>query len=278
MLNIEDLNAMNYNELIGIIGETNRPPGGIKTILNFIQKNNIDSNTKILEIGTSTGFTAIELAKLTNASITAIDINENSINIAKEKAASYNVEQKINFLIADAMNLPFRDEEFDIIFSGNIISYIPNRKKALAEYIRVLKNNGVLFASPMYYLEEPSEILIDKVTDALKMKINVDYEEYWSDFFYNPNLDLYYKEEYKFDYLKDKSIKSYVDNILVTNRKYLDRHINDKDVLKHFSTLYENYIYLFRDNLNKMGYTELYFRKNNNGFDEELFTSKKIGG
>lgn len=274
MLKEKDLKAMNYNQLISIIGETNRPPGGFKTILNFIKGNKITDKTKILEIGTSTGFTAIELAKLTDAQITAIDINEESIKIAKKKAAEYLVDQRIQFMVADAMNLPF-DNEFDIVFSGNIISYIPDRNKALNEYIRVLKPNGVLFATPMYYLEEPSEFIIDDVREALKMNINIDFENYWYEFFNHPQLDLFYSEKYKFDYIPDKTINEYVSGILQSNKSYLDNHIKDEDDLNYFSQIYKKYIFLFRDNLNKMGYTELFFRKNEFGFDKELFTSSK---
>lgn len=272
-LKIENIEKMNYNELISIIGETNRPPGGFKTVINFIQNNKINSETKILEIGTSTGFTAIELALLTEAQITSIDINEVSIEIAKEKAKDHEVEDRINFLVADAMNLPFNNNEFDIIFSGNIISYIPNREKALSEYIRVLKSSGTLFASPMYYLEKPSQFLINDIKESLKMDINVDYEEDWNDFFDKENLELYSKTRYKFDYIKDKTIEEYVNNILKTNKRYIDANIKNDKAISYFTTVYEKYIYLFRDNLNKMGYSELYFRKNREGFDEELFTS-----
>ncbi|MCR6473757.1 methyltransferase domain-containing protein [Bacillus safensis] len=275
MLKSESLNNMNYNELIAIIGETNRPPGGIRTVMDFVLNTNITNNTKILEIGTSTGFTAIELAKRTDASITAIDINESSISIATKRAIEQGVASKIDFIKADATNLPFLNEEFDYIFSGNIISYIPNRKKALSEYIRVLKKNGVLFATPMYYLEEPSKHLIEDVREALKMNINIDYRDYWMDFFNINDLDLFLVEEFQFNYVPDKDIKEYVKNILLTNKNYLEQSIDDEEVMNEFSHLYEKYIYLFRDNLSKMGYSELFLRKNKYGFDQELFTAHR---
>lgn len=141
---------MTYNEQIAIIGETNRPPGGIRTIISFIKNNNIAEGTKILEIGTATGFTAIELALRTKALITSIDINPHSITIANNKAKGLGLESQIEFLVADAMNLPFKNQEFDVIFLGNVISYISNRNKSLSEFMRVLKNNGTLFVTPMY--------------------------------------------------------------------------------------------------------------------------------
>lgn len=153
---------MNYNEQIAIIGETNRPPGGIRTVIDFINNNNITKDTKILEIGTSTGFTAIELALRTDAQITSIDINPNSIEIAKTRAKSLGIENRIEFLVADAMNLPFENQKFDIIFSGNIISYIPDRDKALSEYMRVLKIVAFYLLPQCIILKNQQNFLLKK--------------------------------------------------------------------------------------------------------------------
>ncbi|BDH83964.1 MULTISPECIES: class I SAM-dependent methyltransferase [Lactococcus] len=275
MITKENLNKMNYNEQIAIIGETNRPPGGIRTIMDLVKNVYFTPDTKILEIGTSTGFTAVELAKRTNSKITSIDINEESIKIAKDRAKEHGVTDNINFLVADAMNLPFQDEEFDIVFSGNIISYIPDREKALSEYMRVLKDNGVLFATPMYYLHEPNNSLMMKVRNALKMDIKIDYESYWQKFFDNPNLELFLEEKFDFDYISDLKIGKYVEDIQKTNERFLNAQNMDDETTQEFLRLYRENIYLFRDNLSNMGYSELFLRKNKFKFDKELFLASK---
>ncbi|MDA1477638.1 class I SAM-dependent methyltransferase [Bacillus changyiensis] len=278
VLEVNDLKKMNYNQLISIIGETNRPPGGIKTIINFVNTVHINENHKVLEIGTSTGFTAIELAKMTNCQITAVDINEESLKIAQKNADRFKVEDHINFVKADATNLPFDDEEFDFIFAGNIISYIPDRKKALSEYKRVLKYNGVLLVAPMFYVEVPSNMLIEKIRDALKMNIKIDYEDYWDEFFTDDELDIYLANKYKFDYITDQHISDYVEEIFRTNENIIDHNIKDVDSKNCLKDIYIHYIYLFRDNLHKMAYKEMYIRKNKFKFDRELFTSTYMKG
>ncbi|WP_237385406.1 class I SAM-dependent methyltransferase [Xenorhabdus sp. Sc-CR9] len=272
----KEIMKMNYNEMISVIGETNRPPGGIKTILNFINSTNINKYHRILEIGTSTGFTAIELTKATNCKITAIDINERSLSVAKKNAEKYGVIDNINFLQADATNLPFENEEFDFIFSGNIISYIPEREKALNEYKRVLKKNGILFASPMYYMSYPSKELIHRVRDSLKMDIKIDSEDYWDSFYKSSGLELYLNRRYRFDFLSDEQITSYISDIFLTNKNYIEENIMDFETESAFKKKYEEYIFLFRDNLSQMAYKELYMRKSDFMFDRELFTSSEI--
>ena len=68
-----------------------------------------DKSLKILDVGCGTGRHAIELTKR-GYNVTGIDLSESQISFAKEKAEKLNL--KIEFLIADARNLPF-EQEFD---------------------------------------------------------------------------------------------------------------------------------------------------------------------
>lgn len=69
-----------------------------------------DKNLKILDVGCGTGRHSVELAKR-GYKVTGIDLSESMLNKAKEKA---DVQQlSIDFLVCDAVNLPFIDE-FDV--------------------------------------------------------------------------------------------------------------------------------------------------------------------
>ena len=74
---------------------------------------------RILEIGTYTGYSAICLAEgLTeNGKLTTIDINEELEDIAREFIQKANLENKIEYIIGDAMQIvPQLDEQFDLVF------------------------------------------------------------------------------------------------------------------------------------------------------------------
>lgn len=70
-----------------------------------------DKSCRILDVGCGTGRHAIELAKR-GYSVTGVDLSENMLNKAKEKALAAGVN--IDFQIADARNLSFEDE-FDLV-------------------------------------------------------------------------------------------------------------------------------------------------------------------
>jgi predicted O-methyltransferase YrrM len=74
---------------------------------------------RILEIGTYTGYSAICLAEgLTeNGKLTTIDINEELEDIAREFIQKANLENKIEYIIGDAMQIvPQLDEQYDLVF------------------------------------------------------------------------------------------------------------------------------------------------------------------
>ncbi len=74
---------------------------------------------RILEIGTYTGYSAICLAEgLTeNGKLTTIDINEELEDITREFIQKANLDNKIEYIIGDAMQIvPQLDELFDLVF------------------------------------------------------------------------------------------------------------------------------------------------------------------
>lgn len=270
-LTSKDIETMNYNELIGLVKETNRPPGGINSIIEALKTTFMNKESKILEIGTSTGFTALEISRLIGAKIIAIDINELSLKECRIRAKKLNLSN-IEFIKADAQNLNFDDESFDMVFCGNVTSLIDNRKKALSEYIRVIKNGKYLVAIPMYYIKRPHKKLLNEVRNAIKINIQVHDKEYWIKFFSNPKLEILKTIDFKFDHINNKIIKTFADNIL--KRKHLNEL--NPDARKILNKRYRHFIELFRDNLSHMGYSILILRKTNEKLDEELFTSTKI--
>ena len=268
----EEILKMDYNQLIGIVRETNRPPGGFKSILHIAQNTFITRETKVLEIGTSTGITAIELAKLTHCKITAIDINPVSIEEAKKRAVEEGVSEYINFEIQDATPLEYADNTFDLVFCGNVTSLISEREKALNEYLRVLKPNGILAAIPMYYIETPSDDLIDRVRAAIQVNIIPWDRKFWFDFFVKEGFELLYYEDYKFNRIDESEVKEFSKELLE------QPHLNElsKEAKECLHKKYTDYMLIFRENLSHMGYSIIYLRKTEFIKDRELFTSTPI--
>ena len=85
----------------------------------------INSNTKVtaIDIGTGSGIIAIALSKMIlNIEVTAIDINNDIVNIAHENAKKNNADKKIHFEICDLFSGRaeeiFKNNKFNLIVSN----------------------------------------------------------------------------------------------------------------------------------------------------------------
>jgi ubiquinone/menaquinone biosynthesis C-methylase UbiE len=52
----------------------------------------------------------------------------------------------MNAIYLDAINIPFKNEEFNCIYASHILEHIIEDRKAMSEMYRVLKKNGTLIA------------------------------------------------------------------------------------------------------------------------------------
>jgi ubiquinone/menaquinone biosynthesis C-methylase UbiE len=267
----EDIFKMDYNQLIGLTKETNRIPGGKKTIFEILNKVFVNRDTKILEIGTSTGFTSIEISRLVKCAITSIDINQMSLDEAKNRALNEGFDN-IKFIQADVNELPFQEGEFDLVIIGNVFSLMIDKERALKECRRVCKKTGFLAVVPLFYLENPSDELIQNVSNAIHVNITPYFKQDWINFFNLPGIEIFWSEDYSFDYMNDDIIKHFVKSIL--EREHL-KELN-KDAFEELKNKYTNYMYLFRENLSKMGFSIILLANIRLWEDPELYTSRKV--
>lgn len=271
-LSSEKIPTIKYFPMIGIVKETNRPPGGMNSIRKIAQNAFLNSKKKVLEVGTATGVTAIELAKLTECNITAIDIDENNLSVARDRAESESVANLISFEKRDATDTKFENKTFDMVFCGNVTSYFDDKVKAIKEYDRVLKDNGLIAAIPMYYIKKPSDNLVSEVSEAIDVNITPLYKNDWVKFFELPGYEVVSCEDYAFDNISDDSVREYVD--IIFTQSHLERL--EPEIRKALYNRYSYFMHLFRTNLAHMGFSLMLLRKVSCQTEPELFTASRL--
>lgn len=271
-ITIDSIKKASYNQLIAIIQETNRPPGGSMTITEIASRSFLRPGKTVLDVGTSTGVTAVTIALMTGANVVAIDINERSLSVGKQHAKDANVEELITFDKQDVTQLPYDQNSFDLVFCGNVTSLVSSRDRAFAEYLRVLKPGGILAAVPMYYVDQPSSELVQEVSQAIQVNIVPQYKDYWMKFFSHPDLRMMWSKDYRFDKITEERVNEYVASLLKSSRL----SSLDEGVLQVLTTTYTKYMQLFRFNLQHMGFTILLLQKAFSSFEEELFTGHEV--
>ncbi|MDY0387084.1 MAG: methyltransferase domain-containing protein [Methanolobus sp.] len=102
------------------------------------------ANSKVLEAGCGIGAQTVILSwNSPEAKITSIDISENSLNKARERAAKEGVKN-VEFRVESIFYLPFEDESFDHAFVCFVLEYLKEPVQALANLRRVLKKGGTI--------------------------------------------------------------------------------------------------------------------------------------
>ena len=94
---------------------------------------------RVLEIGCGLGTDGAQFAKA-GADYTGVDLTEAAIELARKRFKLSDLQGE--FRVADAENLDFPDESFDIVYSHGVLHHTPDTARAAREIHRVLKTGG----------------------------------------------------------------------------------------------------------------------------------------
>lgn len=87
-----------------------------------------DNQQEVLDVGTGTGFIALMLSEMGHK-VTGIDIADDMLKQAKDKAGKKNLN--IKFQWADADAVPFSDDTFDVVINRLCSGLCRNLKRLL---------------------------------------------------------------------------------------------------------------------------------------------------
>jgi ubiquinone/menaquinone biosynthesis C-methylase UbiE len=108
-----------------------------------------DDADDVLIIGGGTGVFALSIGQIVNSvHLTDIPREDPPFATAQKLFAQSNIDDSsISYVSADATELPYPDDEFDILFALDVLEHIPNEDEAVAEMGRVIKRSGMSVVS-----------------------------------------------------------------------------------------------------------------------------------
>ena len=95
---------------------------------------------RVLDVASGSGNLALAAARRTWGSVVSSDYVPSLLERGRERAAAERLE--IEFVEADAQNLPFEDASFDVVTSIYGAMFAPDQQKTADELLRVVKPGG----------------------------------------------------------------------------------------------------------------------------------------
>jgi len=223
-------------------------PGSETDTLKALSFIDIDQHRslQIADIGCGSGAQTITLAQSINGHITAVDLFPAFLAKLNDRAKNLGLQQKISALEASMDELPFTDEEFDIIWSEGAI-YNIGFETGLKYWQKFLKPGGYIAVSEISWMttSRPQEIedhwnneYPEINTPSAKIKILEENGFSPVGFFFLPEsswIDNYYQPmEARFDdFLKKNQNSEIAKNIVETEKEEIRLYKKYKDHLSY---------------------------------------------
>ena len=173
--------------------------------LSFID--NLSDESRIADIGCGTGGQTMVLAQHTSGKIRGVDLFPTFINLFNSNASKLNLQERVKGIIGSMDNLPFQQEEIDLIWSEGAI-YNIGFERGLSEWRKFIKTGGYIAVSEVSWFtdERPTEIdefwmdaypEIDTISNKVEKMQKAGYipvatfilpENCWTEHFYAPQV------------------------------------------------------------------------------------------
>ncbi len=157
----QTIHEFDLNIIYDFFSKTERQgPGSNKETLKalgFID--GLTKKSKIADIGCGTGGQTMVLGENTSCEIIGVDTWPDFINQFNQNAKIKNLQDRVKGIVGDMENLPFREEELDLIWSEGAI-YNIGFERGLNEWRKFLKTGGYIAVTENTWFSEerPAEI------------------------------------------------------------------------------------------------------------------------
>ncbi len=129
--------------------------GGFEATEELLELCHLKEGKYILDVGCGAGVTPSFIAKRYGCRVVGVDISERMIERSEERAKRGGVADLVEFRVADAQDLPFKDDLFDAVITESVTAFPEDKQKAVNEYARVTKPGGYVGLNESTWLNVP---------------------------------------------------------------------------------------------------------------------------
>lgn len=135
-----------------------------------IELSGVRKDNAVLDIAGGTGDLAARFAEIVGPGgrVVLADINGAMLEVGRDKLLDTGRQGNIEFVQADAQDLPFPDDSFDCVTIAFGLRNVTDKDKALRSMLRILKPGGRLL---VLEFSKPSNPLLSRAYDAYSFRV-----------------------------------------------------------------------------------------------------------
>jgi len=111
---------------------------------NIVDHLNVGPGDRIIDLGCGRGGPGLWISRKTGATYLGIDLSENAVKQANERAKTFGIVGNVKFESGDICSLNFPDNSFNGAISIDALGFIPDLPKAFLEISRLLQSKSNL--------------------------------------------------------------------------------------------------------------------------------------
>jgi SAM-dependent methyltransferase len=134
--------TVDYYEQQLLKGMENFHPGGTDYTDRLAREVGISAGSRVLDVASGSGETALYLALKYQAAVTGADLSEKMVAHAKERAGQLKLAHRVDFRKAHVQQLPFPDDSFDASIAECSLCLFGDKVGAVASMARVVRPGG----------------------------------------------------------------------------------------------------------------------------------------
>ncbi len=151
----------------------NRRQAQIDLIEELLRWGGVKEAENILDVGCGIGGSTLYLADKFNANAKGITLSPVQASRGEGRANDASLSKRIEFKVADALNMPFPDNSFDLVWSLESGEHMPDKLQFLQECYRVLKPGGTFLMATWCH----------RSTDSLAGALTADEKKHLADIY-----------------------------------------------------------------------------------------------
>jgi arsenite methyltransferase len=125
---------------------------------------------EVLNVGCGIGISSAYIAKKHGCRVMGVDISEKMIEWSHKRAHQEQVEDKVEFRVADILDLPFEDDRFDSVLVESVIAFVEDKARAIRECVRVTRPGGYVGLNESFFTAVPTP----EVSEIVRRELGVD--------------------------------------------------------------------------------------------------------